>query len=91
MKLAFLFVLLLAILGTITVSCPPPLNDLRYAENSTLLAEVIAEMQLNSTNAHTAGHHSVAHGSPITVWPYNAKDNKVHIHTATRIGIPGPL
>jgi hypothetical protein len=78
-KLAFLFVLLLAIFGTITVSCPPSLNDFRYTKNGTLLAEAIAKMQLNSTTAHTAGHHSVAHRSPITVWPHYAKDNKVYI------------
>jgi hypothetical protein len=93
MKLAIHLMLLLAIFGTITVSCPLPLNDIRYAENATLLTEAMAEIQLRLTDPQMGGINAVGSGSPIERWSYSA-DFKTHIpvcfrNSVTRIAVKG--
>jgi hypothetical protein len=80
MKLAFFLMLLIAIFGSISISCPPPLNDFRYADDRTLFGEALDEMESNSnlSTLQTGGYNAAAPESPITVWPYN-RDLKTRI------------
>lgn len=75
MKLMLCLFLIFAFLGSIIQSCPPPLNDVRYALNATLLTEVVAE---HEANPQLGWANVVGSGSPIDIWP-NSDGPKVFV------------
>lgn len=61
-------------------SCPPPLNRWEYADNTTLLVEVIEQLdQIGFDGPVTGWTHQVDTGSPLTTWPTGLNNRFVRI------------
>lgn len=57
---------ILTLLTLIARGCPPPFNDFRYANNDTLLREVIDQAR---SNPQLGWSHVIGGTSPVKTWP----------------------